>query len=352
MAKKKRKNLLFGITARAVMMGFAALLLLSYVSRFVNPARLWFMTIFGLMYMPLLIVNVILFVWAIYRRSASFLIPFVALIPSAFIVGTGIQVKGSEPDGTGLKIVSYNVGQMRSSDIGNKACKDSIIRYLNSTGADIICIQEYYLDADSDISKELHRSFPGYYSEYYVNVSRRYRYGNVILSRYPVLGKGKMNFEHSANLALYADVMIGDTKMRIYNCHFESYNISLKRLLAGSRTDDLVKETETKMKKSITRRPKQVKDVLENIDNCPVEAIVTGDFNDTPHSYTYYRLSRGRRDSFVDAGRGLGSTYNGPLPFLRIDYVLYPDHYRATGHKVNKKIRFSDHFPVETEIKL
>lgn len=352
MAKKKHINVFFGITARAMMTGAACLLLLSYLSRFANPAKLWFLTIFGLAFMPLVFLNVVLMVWAAYRRSSAFFIPFLALLPSVFILGSGFQVKGFEPDGSGVRIVTYNVGQLRASDLDPKACKDSVIRFLKSTDADIICIQEYNCSPGVDVGRELSRSFPGYHAEYFVNVSDHGSYGNVILSRFRVLDKGKMNFEKSANLALYADLMIGDTKIRVYNCHLESYNISLKRLFSGQKRDEIVKETETKMKKSITRRPKQVREVLKNIENCPVEAIVTGDFNDTPLSYTYYRLSKGRGDSFVDAGHGLGSTFNGPLPFLRIDYVLYPDHYKATGHKVCKDIKFSDHYPIITEINI
>ena len=71
----------------------------------------------------------------------------------------------------------------------------------------------------------------------------------------------------------------------------------------------MLKDTEQKMKSSIVRRPRQVEAVLSDIENSPYEAIVTGDFNDTPMSYTYYRLRRGRRDSFVEAGKGFGATY-------------------------------------------
>ena len=106
-----------------------------------------------------------------------------------------------------------------------------------------------------------------------------------------------------------------------------------------------VEETEQKMRRSITERPKQVSAVLQNVENAPVRSLVLGDFNDTPLSYTYFRLLRGRRDSFVKAGHGFGSTYSILWPFLRIDYILYPQELQAVSYQV-EKVKYSDHYPI------
>ena len=84
---KKKYGLFFGITSRTLMAISAGLLLLSYLASYVNPAKAWFMTIFGLLYAPLLILNTFLLVWALFRRSRSFLIPLIAIAPSIFIIG-------------------------------------------------------------------------------------------------------------------------------------------------------------------------------------------------------------------------------------------------------------------------
>lgn len=89
--------------------------------------------------------------------------------------------------------------------------------------------------------------------------------------------------------------------------------------------------------------------VLKDIENCRENVIVTGDFNDTPMSYTYWRLSRKRKDSFKEAGSGAGATFSKLRPLLRIDYILFPESYNALSHKVINK-RFSDHYPVEAII--
>ena len=138
----------------------------------------------------------------------------------------------------------------------------------------------------------------------------------------------------------------------MYNCHFESYNISFTgviRSLFRSGTD-VFSETGIKMKKSISRRPKQVDKDFSHIEDCPYEAFVCGDFNDNPMAYTYYRMTRGRRDAFVKAGEGFGATYSHLWPLLRIDYVLVPDRFETVGFMV-PRLGYSDHYPVVAEIK-
>ena len=62
-------------------------------------------------------------------------------------------------------------------------------------------------------------------------------------------------------------------------------------------------------------------------------------------------ISPDSRFSFVDAGKGFGATFTYLRPFLRIDYILFPEQFRAVSHRVLKE-RYSDHFPVVTDISL
>ena len=56
--------------------------------------------------------------------------------------------------------------------------------------------------------------------------------------------------------------------------------------------------------------------------NVAVRPHLCGDLNDTPNSYVYGILSEGLTDTFRERGLGIGTTFSGALPFLRIDYVL------------------------------
>ena len=68
-------------------------------------------------------------------------------------------------------------------------------------------------------------------------------------------------------------------------------------------------------------------------------------------SYTYQRMKRGRKDTFVEAGKGFGATFSLLWPMLRIDYVLIPKRCKGVTHEV-PRIPYSDHYPVVTEVQI
>ena len=358
------RNRFTGITSRILMLILAGLQAMTYLSVLVNPSRVWVMTVFGLLFVPVSLLNAILLAWALKRRSKAFLIPLLALLPSAFFIGRYVQFPGnsgrrqsaSSEDGGAMdtvSVVTYNVGRFASSSgmARWQDCADSVALFLKSCDADVICLQEFNAESISALKSFLERKFRGYKAEYYMNIGRRGCFGNVTLSRFPVRNKGVVSFEKSANMALYTDYSINGNNIRVYNCHLESYGLSLAKVVKSLRNHDreFFRRTEEKFKASISRRRQQVDQILQDIASSPVEALVCGDFNDNPMSYTYYRLSRGRSDSFVEAGSGFGATYAFLWPMLRIDYVLYPERFRGIWHKTFK-IKYSDHYPVAADV--
>lgn len=356
--KKKKRKGFFGFTARALMLFAAGLLFFTYLSMIVDPVKAWFMTPVGLLFIPAVLLNLFLLLWSIRRLSKAGLIPLVALLPSLFFIGRYVQLSGPDANENdkenAVKIVTYNVGKFIANNMGMDipTCEDSAEAYLRSLDADIICLQEYRIPAGNDVKKYLKKRFPGYYASYHVFTGAIYTFGNITLTKYPIKGEKAMDFE-SANVAVYTDLDINGERLRIYNCHFESYGLRPHIILSDifHRREEEVREAEDKVKKSISKRSSQVEVVMDDIENCPTEAIVIGDFNDNPLSYTYHRLSKGKKDSFIEAGKGFGASYTMLWPFVRIDYVLYPKSLKAISHRMDK-VHYSDHYPVITEIKI
>lgn len=347
---KKKKGVFFGITSRLLMSIVAALLIVSYASIVINPAKFWLLSLSGLLFVPLALANLLLLLWALKRRSRSVLIPLLALAPCFFFIGRYVQFSSDDgyvPKDPTLKIVSYNVGRFAMSD------KDTVFDFISEQDADIICLQEFYLKDLAKLKPYLAKKMKGYKSEYYMFPTRNGAFGNLTLSRIPVTGKGKVKFEESANMAIYTEHKVGDRRFRVYNCHFESYNISYTGIIKAlyNADTDIFAETGTKMKKSILRRPKQVDQVFSDIESCPIESFVCGDFNDNPMSYTYYRMTRGRKDAFREAGKGFGATFAHLWPMLRIDYVMIPERFGAIAYDI-PKVEYSDHYPVVTTVEL
>ena len=350
MAEVRKKHgwfsrLTFGTAALIV----SGLLALSYLSVLVNPAKAWFFTLFGLLFIPLVLLTLLFFIWAAVRRSRMTGLLLVMLLPAVFLIGKYYQRKGVETEREPtLKIVSYNVGLFAHGNMGDRrlVLAESVAAFLRKTDADVIGRQEFYLPNTLNMDAWFRDHFPGYRAEYYVLTGEKGHAGNVTLSRRPVLYRGKLDFEKSTNLALHTDIQLDSTVLRFYNCHFESYNISLSGLIKSlGKDEEVMEDTGRKMRRSITQRPKQVDAVMRDVDECPVRSVVLGDFNDNPLSYTVHRLSRGRSDSFVKAGKGFGATFRSLWPLLRIDYILYPRDLEAVTCEM-PRVKYSDHYPV------
>ncbi len=360
---KKRGSWLLGTVGIILLSSAAVLLVLSYISVIINPAKLWFISLFGLFFVPLALINLILFITALVFKSRTALIPLVALLPSLIFLGSIVQFpfNNKEQDiktsTEKLKVISYNVGHFNLYDKNSgiksqEECTDSLFTWLNKQNADIICLQEFYMSGHDDAKTYLQQKMKDYKSELYIHSGGEGWSGNVTLSRVPALSKGKIEFENSSNLAIFSDYSIGERSLRVFNCHFESYSISLSHLVHSLDDDDeLIYKTGDKMRTSIVKRPKQVGKVLTSIEKCPLESLVCGDFNDTPMSYTYYRMKKDRNDTFVEAGAGFGATYSALWPLLRIDYVMFPKSYTVLSH-TTPRLKYSDHYPVIVEVAL
>ena len=355
---KKKKQRRFGLgsfISVTVLLISAIALLISYVSIFISPSKFWPPLFFGLYYIPIALWNLFLLIIAIIRMKKRLLIPLVALLPSLFFFDMFVKVGNEVPEEEreGICIVTYNVGRYSLSKYGKSKRETTaeIRDYLELCEADIICLQEVsvrYKDSLIELP-----DYPHIYSHFFNDTGSSF--GNVILSKFPIRGDGKITFKNSTNLAIWADLRIGKNIVRIYNCHLESYSISftsiVKRLFNKDTFSDEFISLHGHLKESNIKRAEQVDHVVNSISECSLKTIVCGDFNDTPMSYTYHQLQKQHKDCFVEAGKGFGATYSRLWPALRLDYILIPEEYQTTYHKI-ERVPYSDHYPVLTQIKL
>lgn len=386
---RKRSPLLFGITFRAILIVAAAAMFLSYISVYVNPSKFALPLFFGLYFIPILAINLFLLLLALLRRSASAWIAVAALLPALiytdlfFKIGHNEEV---ETEGIRLKVESWNVGMFSSSEegLGREECRHRIAAHLAETAPDIICMQEFFAE-DKLQADTIFSGWP--YRHYHLFKARNGKlFGNMILSKFPISGSGRISFPNSTNLSIFADVEHYGRTLRIYNNHLESYDVSFTALaqkfadrmrassdgfraeghgtagmtesagkdrhetLREEITHDIV-ETHGKMKNTFIKRSQQVDRILEDINRSSTPAIICGDFNDTPMSYTYHTLAKNRKDTFEEAGHGFGGTFIPVWPLLRIDYILAPADAGCAEYTLLKET-LSDHYPVAATVVL
>lgn len=357
--QQRKRFFLVSISFRLVLLLAAGALLLSYLALFVNPVHFPLPAFFGMFFIPIAAINLFLFLVALIRRSRSAWIPLVILLPSLLFLDSYVHLGNkqvNEVRGTqGLRMMTYNVGQfaVHKDELDRRACQQHILDYIRQEQPDVVCMQEFYISDTSRLHTIL-KEYP-YRHKHFFRLRSGAWFGNLTVSRYPIVDQGRISFKGSTNLSIWTDIQLGKEIIRFYNNHLESFNISfsaiIKNLSRGG--SEIISEEwnqlQTKMTRSNLRRVEQVDVVLEHIAQSPYPAVVCGDFNDTPMSYTYRQLSRGRKDTFIEAGEYLAGTYATFWPLLRIDYVLVPESYYVLHHRT-PRLEWSDHYPVVTDL--
>jgi len=338
---------------------FGTALLLSYLAVHINPADFAFPAFFGLAYPWILLANIIIAVlWAVKLRPET-LIP-VLLIALGFNHFTNYLKLGKpgEDKTETFKVLSYNVRLFnRFEGLGTADSENQILDFLREQKPDILCLQEFYFPGDPSMKEQsFARALGGkYYSHLKVIGSGRNRYyGIVTFSRFPVTGKGEIIHPGSSSLSIYTDLLIENDTFRIFNNHLQSFRLRrMERSFINELTDSPA-EKETlinlrsiyaSLRRGFSLRASQARLVKDHVALSPYPVIVTGDFNDTPVSYSYHKIRKGLNDSFVKSGYGAGFTYRGNYPPNRIDYILYDGALTSRSFDI-VKIRYSDHYPI------
>ena len=347
-------------------------ILLSYLSIWVNPESLWFLSIFGLFYPYFLIGNLILFFYWIFRKKKfAFLILFVILLGSTHIKsnfqwrGPGTKkyqkyISNKTSKIRNLKVLTYNVRLFNFyQNAGPETSYNEFIQLILSQNPDVICLQEVLISKNSGITLErLKKDFSNTSFTYYKlidNPSGNRKYGNVIFSLYPIINKGEVAFSKTYNRSVFVDLLINNDTLRVYNNHLQSFklgseNFSFLTDFEHSFDEDPLDEIQDisfRMKAAYTQRAKQANQLKLHIKQTHLPVVVCGDFNDTPVSYVYYCIKKDLKDAFVESGKGFGKTYDQIFPAFRIDYILhskelYPIDFKTLDTKL------SDHYPLVT----
>ena len=254
--------------------------------------------------------------------------------------------------------MSYNVRVFDNFKwSGKENSGQMLLDFVAKEQADIICFQEFMVKRSGDfgllkISRKL-KSTP-YKHTKYIHEGLRTKVGLAIFSKYPIVNTGGEYLSDRDQLYIYADIKVENDTIRIFNNHLESNHFSQKQLnLIDSLISTSPKEKKNEylgiirnMKTAYINRASQANQIQEEISKSPYPVIVTGDFNDTPVSYTYRQISKGLKDAFVQSGKGLSATYREFMLPLRIDYLLH-DPEISSSNFITHDVEFSDHRPIQ-----
>ncbi|WP_460971062.1 endonuclease/exonuclease/phosphatase family protein [Spirosoma migulaei] len=259
--------------------------------------------------------------------------------------------------GTSVKVFSYNVQAFGEEEAWERNKSSPRVRrilsYVFHYDAPIKCFQEFYNSTkvpDYDLVGRFQRG--GYpYSAFLHPEMAQTANGDIgiaIFSIYPIVDSGRESFG-THNGLVWANIKIGNDTIRIINVHLHSMGIRVGKVLKQKQMKGVQHETRgvlSALRTGFIDRNAEVRIVEEYIRTSPYPVIVTGDHNDTPYSVVYERLHRLLPNTYEEAGRGFGFSYNRLPGFIRIDHQFHDPKLSVLNFETINYIRYSDHYPI------
>lgn len=346
-------------TALLVIPG-AAGVVLAEVGQWVSPEVTTFLAFFGLLYpfsFFFLVVGTALRL--VNGQWLKVLVPAAILLwtaPQAGRTWGGWQDGGEAEGDRSIEVMSWNVRQFDRYDwLGGERVKDDVLAVIREVGAEVVCLQEAYV-ADGFLTMRQVERAAGV-EDVHASFGRRgdpsRHFGLLTLSRLPMVRRETLRFEEDpGNGCLVTDLEVEGDTIRVFNVHLSSIRFEASDYEAVRRGPDAEERARLwgRLSRAWVKRAEQARQIADAVAASPHPVLVMGDFNDGPVSYALDQFSEGLSDAFAVEGSGLGATYIGDLPTLRIDYVLFGKPFVPTQFETLRE-ELSDHRAVRAAFK-
>jgi endonuclease/exonuclease/phosphatase family metal-dependent hydrolase len=229
-----------------------------------------------------------------------------------------------------LRVVTYNIHKCRGLDQRIRPAR--IVEVLKELDADLIALQEVVSHRGHKSNDQARIIADGLELQYAFGETRRMkrgRYGNAILSRFPV--SVSQNYDISApgrepRGCLRADIQVGPSLLHIFNVHLGT--AYFERRHQGRRLFN---------------------DRILNHDELTGTRIILGDFNEWVGGLASDLLRSHLESADIRKHLGRRRTYPGVLPFLHLDHIYFDPAlklHQMKLHRTKLSLIASDHLPL------
>ena len=318
--------------------------LVAFASPVIHPGASSIPGLISLFFPFLLLLNVVFIVLWIFWKEYYALLSIAVLILGWNHTGEYIQAGGQGTDSGAERtftIATFNAYQFNKIRRSKGSISSALDAAVTSMGnPDILCLQE----AAGAWEVEGHAGYPHAWK-----IPQSY---SMVFSKYPIIARGQMDFGDHSSLSGWLDIRIDQDTLRLYALHLSSNRITndSEKLLEDGNIQDRSTWVAfggllRKYAQASEIRAEQALITSKHINSSPYPVVVCGDFNDVPLSYAYSKIRGDMKDSFVEAGSGIQTTYTGNIRGLRIDFILGSRQMDFVSQQTID-VDLSDHLPV------
>lgn len=339
-------------------------MLLSAYGSYVEPLKFPVWSCLGLVYIIFFFINLAFLIFWLMTKPLFMIAPLAGILFTwgAFTDVLPLNFSEDAEDGS-IKILSYNVMGFRWQQADHDGQRNQIVKYIEDSGADIVCLQEYILsDLKNHLSEEdVVSRLSDYPYHRAIRVGGKNNINKIAcFSKFPIIDSKRIEYESMYNGSAVFRIRVGKDTVIVINNHLESNRLTkedkdaYKSIINTDDTERIKKNMlflARKLADASSKRAVQariVADKIKEYENCPI--IVCGDFNDGPLSCAHRIINDGLTDAFSSKGAGMGISYNQNGFYFRIDNIMVNDSWNVHSCKVDNSIKDSDHYPITAVI--
>ncbi len=321
----------------------AALFLCGLLARYVHPRFAWWLQLAGIILpysaLGLLASSVVVYFskrkW-LRRIHLALLVLALIRFPPTMLTGPRQAAEGD------LVLLTYNTPTYLHAD--GQPAGQALTDLLEATQPHVFSLQEGYwryafgrkgISGRADVLAVVeHTDF----SDAPDSIADRIFTHQPVLSRIGIDHVEQRTFRRTPEQTDPLDVMRVATEWQgkplvIYNVHLASYGTQKPwQEEEEDRLDPWVwRGYLRRYRRAIRHRAWEAEQIRKPLESEEQAFVLTGDFNATPHNWTYRRIASGLRDAARDTGGGTGFTYHRKRPIARIDFVLASRDFKFTS---------------------
>lgn len=314
---------------------------IAYILPFLAPRLFPLLSVFTLMMPLMLLLNVMFFLYWLLQTKRQMLLSGIVLLLGITFISKCYKFSSTNlpEDTTDFTLMSYNVRMFNLYDwLPERDIPQRIMDFVKENNADIVCLQEY--------TKRGNTSFPGYKHSFLF--AKDGLSGQAIFSKYPIIESGYIEFPHSGNNVIFADIVKKKDTLRVYSMHMQSIKISPD--IHERIDEEKSKVIFRRLSEAFKKQQQQAELFEKHKSECSHPMIICGDLNNSAFSYVYRSVKGNMKDAFEEAGKGFGKSYNYKYYPARIDYVFADKSLEVKEYNTFSKFTYSDHFPIMTRL--